>query len=346
MAIATVWLRVILLFRIILNNTLTLYYMRSFLTTVLILFLVINIHANGFEEPAEKVGVLVLAHGGSTAWNELVQDAVKPLQKKYPVEIAFGMALPRTIQEGIDKLESQGVNKIVVVPLFVSSHSFIIRQTEFLLGKRDVLADPPMVMDHSGDHHASASTTQHHSTNHDMHSQHSSHGSEKGLERLTFKSEIILTKALDDHPIVADIIHSRVQELSTNPAKETVIIVGHGPNPEEDNKNWVIAMESLADQVRAKQKSSARNIFSVTVRDDADKEIYEQAREHLRGLVRQASKQGDVIVVPLLLSKGGVEKGIVKRLEGLNYKWTGKTLLPDPKITQFIEVSVNEAIKK
>ncbi|HEU5292599.1 MAG TPA: hypothetical protein VFU05_18250, partial [Cyclobacteriaceae bacterium] len=81
-------------------------------------------------------------------------------------------------------------------------------------------------------------------------------------------------------------------------------------------------------------------------RDDADKEIYELAKENLRGLVRQAGKQGNVIVVPLLLSKGGVEQGIVKRLEGLNYKWSGKTLLPDPKITQFIESSVNEALKE
>ena len=51
-------------------------------------------------------------------------------------------------------------------------------------------------------------------------------------------------------------------------------------------------------------------------------------------------------MIPLLLSKGGVEQGLVKRLEGLNYKWNGKTLLPDPKIAQFIESSVNEALKK
>ena len=84
----------------------------------------------------EKIGVLLLAHGGSESWNQLVVDATRSTSQKYPVEVAFGMALPRTIQEGIDKLESKGVNKIVVVPLFVSSHSFIIRQTEYLLGKR------------------------------------------------------------------------------------------------------------------------------------------------------------------------------------------------------------------
>ena len=78
----------------------------------------------------------------------------------------------------------------------------------------------------------------------------------------------------------------------------------------------------------------------MTVRDDSDEEIYEMAKENLRSIVRQASQNSTVIVVPLLLSKGGIEKGIVKRLEGLDYKWTGKTLLPDNLISDFILQSV------
>lgn len=314
------------------------------------IFLFIAYHGQSrFSAPREKIGILILAHGGSAEWNQQIADAIAPIREKYPLEIAFGMALPRTIQEGIDKLEASGVNKIIAVPLFISSHSFIIRQTEYLLGKRDVLADPALVMDHSPDENESYGHPQ--SSHHDSHSMHGSHNeSEKSsLQPLAFKSEIVLAKALDDHPVVAEILYNRIKELSINPANETVIIVGHGPNPEEDNRKWVAAMESLADQVREIQKkieAPSRSIYCVTVRDDAEKEIYEQAREHLRSLVRQAGRQGDVIVVPLFLSKGGVEKDIVKRLEGLNYKWSGKTLLPDPKITQFIESSINEALKK
>lgn len=168
------------------------------------------------------------------------------------------------------------------------------------------------------------------------------------MQQLNFKSEIIMTRALDDNPAVADMLLDRIKELSTNPAMETVIIVGHGPNPEDDNRNWVVAMESLASQIIEKQQKAgnpSKQIFSVTVRDDADKAIYEQAKENLRGIVRQAGKQGDVIVVPLLLSKGGIEQGIVKRLEGLTYKWSSRTLLPDPKFDQFITSSVSNALK-
>lgn len=298
---------------------------------------------NGVAAPAEKVGVLVLAHGGSETWNQWVTEATKGVAQKYPVEVAFGMALPRTIQEAIDKLEAKGVNKIVVVPLFISSHSFIIRQTEYLLKKRDVLAEPAVVMDHAAPaHQGSTPAGGHGDMSHGAH-----HGTEPSLEPLRFKSEIVMTRALDDNPAVADILYDRIQELSTNATNETVIIVGHGPNPEEDNKNWVASMESLAAQILEKQKKAghpSRIILSVTVRDDADKAIYEQAKENLRGLVRQAGKQGDVIVVPLLLSKGGVEQGIVKRLEGLTYKWSGKTLLPDSRFEQFITASVMAGI--
>lgn len=329
----------------------------------LILFMGVLLTLNLMATPPEKVGVLVLAHGGSDTWNQLVVEATQATRKSYPVEIAFGMALPRTIQEGITKLERQGVTKIVVVPLFVSSHSFIIRQTEYLLKKRHVLADPPLVMDHSNGSHHSANMVGNDHMNHNAHNSHSvtsgnhgSHGNhaehtqaESTLPQLNFTAEIMITPALDDHPLVADILYSRIQELSTNPANETVILVGHGPNPEDDNRKWVANMESLAAQIQQKQKSAgkpARMVLSVTVRDDADQEIYEQAKEHLRGLVRQAGKQSKVIVVPLLLSQGGVEAGMVKRMEGLTYAWSGKTLLPDTRIQEFILQSVKQAIGK
>jgi sirohydrochlorin cobaltochelatase len=321
-------------------------FQKIFASSMVIVMLAVNA---AFTAPPEKIGVLILAHGGSVTWNQLVDDAAKPIREKYPVEIAFGMALPRTIQEGIDKLESKGINKIVVVPLFVSSHSFIIRQTEFLLRKRETLADPAVVMDHSAQGHGASHGQHHQAMNHGSHHAASASDEKASLTPLSFKSEIILVSALDDHSIVADIIFSRINELSVNPPNETIIIVGHGPNPEEDNRKWVAAMESLTDQVREKQKQngvSSRAIFCITVRDDADKEIYAQAREHLRGLVRQAGKSGDVIIIPLLLSKGGVEQGIIKRLEGLTYKWNGNTLLPDPMITRFIESSVSQALSK
>ncbi len=282
----------------------------------------------------ERIGVLVLAHGGDSTWNKTVRDAVEPLGNQYPVEIAFGMADPRTMQAALDSLESRGVTKIVVTQLFISSYSPIIRQNEFLLGLRQELPDAPMMMDHS-------------SANHEDHQETEHHGEPKKLNRLQFHSEILLTKPLDDHPLVGEIVFEKITELSKSPESETVVIVAHGPNDEEDNKQWVRTMENIADQIRrtSPDKKRFKNIFCLTVRDDASKQLYELAKENLRSIVRQASQDGKVIVVPLLLSPGTVARQIADRLVGLSYEWNGKTLLPNAKISDFLQSSIEDALK-
>ncbi|MCF6301264.1 MAG: hypothetical protein L3J52_09140, partial [Proteobacteria bacterium] len=118
---------------------------------------------------------------------------------------------------------------------------------------------------------------------------------------------------------------------------------------EQDNKNWVKEIDNLADQIRAIQSEKEdrfKQIFGLTVRDDADPAIYQQAKEQLRTLVYQSGKDGEVIVIPLLLSQGGIEYRYVERLEGLNYKWSGKALLPHPNITKFIKLSVENALSQ
>jgi hypothetical protein len=249
------------------------------------------------------------------------------------------MADPKTLENGIRELEADKVRQIVVVPLFISSHSFIIRQTEYFLRKRNELADPLIIMDHSGQPSA--------------HSMHNIPDEKKPVkiipEQIQTDTELYITGALDDHDIVAEILLARSSAMSVNPANETLIIVGHGPNREDDNRNWILNMESLTEKLRkinSENEIEYKNIFAMTVRDDAPKEIYEMASENLRSLVRQSSKNSTVIIVPLLLSKGGIEKGIVKRLEGLDYKWTGETLLPNPLISEFLERSAEEGLLK
>ncbi|VAW34725.1 hypothetical protein MNBD_GAMMA01-563 [hydrothermal vent metagenome] len=269
-------------------------------------------------------GVLILAHGGKhESWDKAVKHASNKVQKDYLVEVAFGMANPVSMQQAINNLEKQGAKKIVVVPLFISSHSPIIRQNEYLLGFRDELADPPMMMHHG---HGSDAMT-------DME-----------IKPLTINAKIFLTNALDSHPLVTNIIYDRIKKLSKKPKNETIIILAHGPNSEADNKNWIKEINSISEQIR--EKNNYKQIFGLTVRDDANEEVYEQAKEHLRTLVYQAGKSSDVIVVPLLLSQGGIEQGYVKRLKGLNYKWSGETLLPHKNITKFIQASVKYALEK
>jgi len=291
---------------------------------------------------SQSTGVLILAHGGSEEWNRQVKKATEVLSDSYPVEIAWGMANFVTLQKGIDRLEEQGVSKIVAIPLFISSYSPIIRQTEYLFGIRDSLADRPMPLMHHSEEYIELTNAEVDSSDfiHDM-------LMPPNLQPLEIEADIIMTSPLDDHQMVAQILRERILELSNNPKKETVVIAAHGPNRESDNKKWVTTMESLIQKIqRLQQKKSGdsfKQIFGITVRDDASEAIFNQAKNQLRTLVRQAGMHGEVIVVPLFLSSGGREQAVAERLKGLDFRWNGKTLLPHPLLKTFLKESVRDA---
>lgn len=263
------------------------------------------------------IGVLVLAHGMHThghgehlseevpSWNAAVLDAVKPLRDKYQLEVAFGMADPGTIKEAVQKLEEKGVTDVIVIPLFVSSHSPIIGNSRYILGLQKELPATTDV---------------------------------KSLPRLESKIKFHMTGALDDSILVAEILLERAKELSSHSAGETVIIVGHGPNDENENRLWLKDMEKLAWYVR--EKGCFKEVKVATWRSDAPKEIRDKATQELRTMVQMSGKDERVIIIPHLLSSGGVEGEIVDALKGLTYDYNGKTLLPHDNITKWVEMEV------
>ncbi|HMM80166.1 MAG TPA: CbiX/SirB N-terminal domain-containing protein [Pyrinomonadaceae bacterium] len=282
-----------------------------------------------------KTGVLLLAHGGKAAWNDEVNGVAAEVRKQFPVEIAFGMATKRNIQNAIDKLEAQGVTSIVAVPLFISSNSSVITSTEYLLGLRnDAPADLAVFakMDHGGGHGGTD------------HSAQTSMSSEPFDPTTPVKHKVPITmrKALDADPTVADILLSRASSISKDAPNEIVIVVAHGPVSAETNRLWLKDMATLADGMKA--KSSYRGIEYLTVRDDAPEPIRGEATAEFRSLVEKANAQKvRVLIVPLLLSFGGIEDGVNQRLNGLDYTITSQALLPDTRIAQWVVRSVNSS---
>lgn len=63
-----------------------------------------------------RTGILLLAHGGSDAWDATVRELAASLKSGRPLEIAFGMADESSMQAGVDRLEAAGVTRIVAVP--------------------------------------------------------------------------------------------------------------------------------------------------------------------------------------------------------------------------------------
>jgi hypothetical protein len=265
---------------------------------------------------AQDTGVLVLAHGGSQEWNDAVIEATEPLKENYKVEVAFGMANYVTMHHAIKSLEDQGVDRIAVVQLFISSYSPIIRQNRYRLGKRDSVPNPMIPLMHHIDEYKEMMGIKEDSSDQASNGRHQFYMPEN-LPQISTKIDIALAPALNDHPVVAHILNKRIQELSSDPSRETVLLVAHGPNSETDNKKWIDTMESLSRKIQSIQKEKGtpyKQIFATTVRDDASDAIFNQAKANLRALVRQSGQFGDVIVVPLFLSSGGREQAVAERL--------------------------------
>jgi sirohydrochlorin ferrochelatase len=269
----------------------------------------------------QPYGILLLAHGGASRWNANVTELAAAIDRDIPTEVAFGMAQRGAIQSAIDRLEERGVGRIVAVPLFVSSHSTVITSTEYLLGLRDVA--PPALerfarMSHGHGAHA-----------------HQESVDPDGTKPVTASVPITMTEALNDHPVVADILATRAGSLSESPDDEVVIVVAHGPVADDENDRWLADMREI---VKAMQTRRAfHRIEPMTVRDDAPEPIRSTAAAELRARVEQATaEEKRVIIAPLLIAYGGIERGIRKRLEGLQYEMPAEGLLPDARLAQWV----------
>lgn len=274
---------------------------------------------------ASSHGVLLLAHGGSSAWDANVQAIAAEVDKTHPTEVALGMATRANIQAAVSRLEARGVTRIVAVPLFVSSHSTVITSTEYLLGQRKDM--PPALkifakMSHGAGGHAG----------------HGGHAADPTDGTLPIKASvpIRMTSALDAHPLVAEIMRDRAMSLSTKPSAEAVILVAHGPVDDDENDRWLVNLRKLADALAGNRAFGS--VDALTVRDDAPAPIRDAATQELRALVQRRTSEGRrVLIVPVLLSYGGIEAGIRTRLDGLTYVMSAQALAPDRRLVDWVK---------
>jgi hypothetical protein len=150
---------------------------------------------------------------------------------------------------------------------------------------------------------------------------------------------IRMTSALNSHPYVSAIAMDRARAISTSAANEVVVLVAHGPVPDDDNVRWLKELAVIAGQVKASAPYAA--VEYLTVRDDAPKPVRDAAAAQLRSVVeRHDAEKRRVLIVPILLSFGGIEHGLRTRLEGLPYTMADRGLMPDPRIEAWIRAMV------
>ena len=257
-------------------------------------------------------GVLVMAHGGTPEWNQGVIDAVAPLEQKYPIEIAFGMADAITMQDAASRLEAQGVKRIGVVRLFVSGESWTER-TEQIFGVRAGAPAPGAP---------------------DPHAAHAGHGGHSmAFFKVDSHASYAMTKdGLSDAPTMGNVLADRAAALSKDAAHEDVLILAHGPEDDGENQRWLTKLDTLAAAIR--QRAPFRRVQVETLREDwPDKRI--DAEKRIRGYVERAkAESGRAIVVPFRVQGFGPYKDVLKDLD---YVADGRGLVPSPEVTAWID---------
>lgn len=263
-------------------------------------------------------GVLVMAHGGAPAWNREVEALLAPIRNDYPLEIAFGMADPATLQEAVGRLEGKGVSRIAVVRLFVSGESWYER-TEQILGLAP--GAPARAADQASD------------KGHGGHGDHS-----MDLWRINATASFALSKeGLADAAEMGAVLADRAMALSEDPARESVLILAHGPEDDAENERWLAKIGERAEAVRS--AAPFRRVQVETLREDwPEKRAASEAR--IRAFVEEGGvDSGRVLVIPYRVSGFGPYREV---LDGLSYVSDGKGLLPSPQAEQWVRRLVED----
>jgi sirohydrochlorin cobaltochelatase len=268
-----------------------------------------------------RVGTIVIAHGGDSLWNAGVIEAARAAQTGGPVEVSFLMgpgARTARFQDAVAKLEREGATEIVVVPMLVSSHSGHYDQIRHLVG--DTIA-----LNEQMQHHLHMA----------------------GIERPTTRIPLRLTRALDDAAELAQVLGDRalaaVRSVGDVPSARALLLVGHGPNDAGDYAAWMANLRVVA--ARVKEATGFRDVRIELVRDDAPAAVRAEAVLRTRELIemQQIMTGRDVIVVPVLVSKGAVSRDkLPADIRGTASVYLAEPLLPHAAMARWIESRVRD----
>ena len=278
-------------------------------------------------------GILLLAHGGDPAWNAAIADLRAAVSSAAPAALALGMADPDALQAGVDALEAAGVSRIAVVPLFVNSRSEVMDQTRYALG---LAGKPSEIMRGAAERMKGMKMPPgmaHHRMN--MFS----------LKRVKFRkgTSVALASALDADPFVSLVLLERARALSREPAKETVVLVAHGPVDDAAVSSWDKDLQAHAAAIL--KGGGFRAARTALLRDDAAPEVRARSVTALRAEIADARKDGGrALVVPVLIARGGIEDKIPRDLAGLDYAWSGDALLPHAGFDRWVLDRAEEAL--
>ncbi|MCJ8014097.1 cobalamin biosynthesis protein CbiX [Paenibacillus sp. KQZ6P-2] len=155
---------------------------------------------------------------------------------------------------------------------------------------------------------------------------------ESDLAPFRVQASITYGLPIEHGSYVAEMIWDKAKAVSRNPGQEVLVLIGHGSSHESFRRRWEQGLSRLTGQVREISGLGAADY--ALLRPDSVRATVEYWQKE-RGM--------QVIAAPLFLSEGYfIREVIPKRLQGLNYRYSGKSLLPHPLLTVWIDEQIQD----
>ncbi len=272
--------------------------------------------ANAFLPPSEKeTGVVIMPHGATQPYNDVVARVIAPLKSRYRIEMAYGMGDPALIQQAVSRLEAEGIRRIVFVRMY-SLSTQMKPLTDYILG----LTNTPPPARSEGD---------------------------APPEQIRSAALFTAFGGYEENPAIAEILHERIRDISQAPSNETVILVSHGAGGDEADARWLERMEGHAERIRRLAKPAFRAIKTATLREDWP-EKREAAVMQLKEMIEAGRQNGRVLLISNRLYGAGpyerflAEVGLKK---GEHYEMNGQGFAPHPILTRWLEAGIARAFQ-
>jgi sirohydrochlorin cobaltochelatase len=251
-------------------------------------------------------GILVLAHGSGKYGDGVFKQSLEPLASAHPVALGFGMAMMGSghLQKAVDQLTTAGAQRVVVIPAALSRNASVYRQWDYTLGNRDEAAY-------------------------------------LATEQIETDAELIFRPVMGSHPLAAQIMLEYASEISDQPAEETLIVVGHGPQDAADNERELAILQQHVEFLE--ERSGFAQIKAINLQDDAIEAVRSANVAKLRSWIEAASDAGQrVLIVGYLMSTRGIQYKFKEDLKDLDYTLQTKGISSHPLFARWIELSVDE----
>lgn len=255
-----------------------------------------------------QTGLLVVAHGADSGWNARVNQTVSQVHWNGPVATAFLMGSESATSgwnQGVSELVRAGAQRIVVVPLMVSTDGGHVRQVEYYAGVRPSLPEAL--------------------------------GGHVMPKPMTPPVPMVVTGALDNAPELSEALLARWNELAPADQHRPILLVAHGPNDSLEALLWIRNLGGAAHALAVDAHAEARVML---LRDDAPASVRAEAVSEMRDTVNAlARRAGDsVVVMPVMISSGTItEVKIPVDLAHLPIRYHARPLAPLPALARWIE---------